>query len=159
MSDTLPRDGLVAVVKRDCPTCVLVEPVLRQLAASGRKLTVLTQDDPTQARKANALIDRTVREGERLHLDVVVLCELVWVLRGAYQTPKEAVADALDKILDTSQFHIEDRDLLREAVASYRGGQGDFADYVLGLRNRGGGCGATVTFDKSLRKSELFTQL
>jgi hypothetical protein len=35
-------DGLVAVVKRDCPTCVLVEPVLRQLGAA-----VWCQDDPT----------------------------------------------------------------------------------------------------------------
>ena len=31
-------DGLVAVVKRDCPTCVIVEPVLRQLAAAGSGL-------------------------------------------------------------------------------------------------------------------------
>ncbi|TKJ31409.1 thioredoxin family protein [Blastococcus sp. CCUG 61487] len=34
-------DGLVAVVKRDCPTCVLVEPVLRDLGAA-----VWSQDDP-----------------------------------------------------------------------------------------------------------------
>ncbi|WP_324277892.1 thioredoxin family protein [Blastococcus brunescens] len=34
-------DGLVAVVKRDCPTCVLVEPVLRELGAA-----VWCQDDP-----------------------------------------------------------------------------------------------------------------
>ncbi len=34
-------DGLVAVVKRDCPTCVLVEPVLRGLGAR-----VWCQDDP-----------------------------------------------------------------------------------------------------------------
>ncbi len=33
-------DGLVAVVKRECPTCVLVEPVLRQLGAA-----VWCQDD------------------------------------------------------------------------------------------------------------------
>jgi len=33
-------DGLVAVVKRDCPTCVLVEPVLRELGAA-----VWCQDD------------------------------------------------------------------------------------------------------------------
>ena len=38
-------DGLVAVVKRDCPTCVLVEPVLQQLAAA-TALTVWSQDDP-----------------------------------------------------------------------------------------------------------------
>ena len=39
-------DGLVAVVKRDCATCVLVAPVLNEIAARGRPLTVYTQDDP-----------------------------------------------------------------------------------------------------------------
>ena len=39
-------EGLVAVVKRDCPTCGLVAPVLGELAARGRSLTVYTQDDP-----------------------------------------------------------------------------------------------------------------
>ena len=38
-------DGLVAVVKRDCPTCVLVAPVVAQLAAE-QGLTVYSQDDP-----------------------------------------------------------------------------------------------------------------
>ncbi len=38
-------DGLVAVVKRDCPTCELVVPVLEQLRAAG-PITVYTQDDP-----------------------------------------------------------------------------------------------------------------
>jgi hypothetical protein len=35
----------VAFVKRDCPTCVLVAPVLAEIAAK-TKLTVYTQDDP-----------------------------------------------------------------------------------------------------------------
>ena len=39
---------LVAVVKRECPTCSLVEPVLQQLdAADDVDLAVFTQDDPT----------------------------------------------------------------------------------------------------------------
>jgi hypothetical protein len=38
-------DGIVAFVKRDCPTCALVAPVLRQLAGAV-KLTVYSQDDP-----------------------------------------------------------------------------------------------------------------
>ena len=37
--------GLVAFVKRECPTCVFVEPVLRELAAR-TPLTVYSQDDP-----------------------------------------------------------------------------------------------------------------
>ncbi|WP_419841999.1 thioredoxin family protein [Candidatus Poriferisodalis sp.] len=40
-----PRDGLVAVVKRDCPTCELVAPVLADIEARD-SLTVFTQDDP-----------------------------------------------------------------------------------------------------------------
>jgi len=38
-------DGLVVVVKQDCATCRLVEPVLGELA-SRSELTVYTQDDP-----------------------------------------------------------------------------------------------------------------
>lgn len=38
-------DGLVAFVKRDCPTCALVAPVLVQLAGK-LPLTVYSQDDP-----------------------------------------------------------------------------------------------------------------
>jgi hypothetical protein len=40
-------DGVIAVVKRDCPTCALVLPVLHELRARGVQLTVLTQDDVT----------------------------------------------------------------------------------------------------------------
>jgi hypothetical protein len=45
-ADAGMTDGLVAVVKRDCPTCELVVPVLARLAEGGG-LTVYTQDDPT----------------------------------------------------------------------------------------------------------------
>lgn len=38
-------DGLVVFVKKDCPTCVLVAPVLAELAGRTR-LTVYSQDDP-----------------------------------------------------------------------------------------------------------------
>jgi len=49
MVDAPPRlpEGLVAVVKRDCPTCGLVVPVLGEIAARGQALTVYTQDDPS----------------------------------------------------------------------------------------------------------------
>jgi hypothetical protein len=42
----LPQDGLVAVVKRDCPTCELTAPVLGELARRAG-ITVYTQDDPS----------------------------------------------------------------------------------------------------------------
>ena len=37
--------GVVAFVKRDCPTCELVVPVLAEIAKRS-KLTIFSQDDP-----------------------------------------------------------------------------------------------------------------
>ena len=77
--DRLP-DGLVAVVKRDCPTCVLVEPVLRQLDATGR-LTVYTQDDPSFPSGIKRVVDDTSLEVS-WHLDLVTVPTLLRVEKG-----------------------------------------------------------------------------
>ena len=119
----------------------------------------LTQDDPAQSRKANMLIDGAVAKGEKLHVDVVVLCEAVWALRDAYDFDRDTIAGTIEKVLDAAQLSIDDTGLLREALAEYRAGPGDFADYVLGLRNRKAGCSATATFDRALKKSALFALL
>jgi thiol-disulfide isomerase/thioredoxin len=71
MSDTLPRDGLVAVVKRDCPTCVLAAPVLAELAAQGG-IVVYTQDDPSFPEDVAGRIDDTGLEiSHRLGIEIV----------------------------------------------------------------------------------------
>jgi hypothetical protein len=59
MSAPTLDDGLVAVVKRDCPTCVLVEPVLRQLLRARLPLTALTQDDPAFPSEIPGVVDDT----------------------------------------------------------------------------------------------------
>jgi hypothetical protein len=59
-------DGIVAIVKRDCPTCQLVEPVLEQLASAlqerGGQLTVYSQDDPLFPASIPAVVDDTSLE-------------------------------------------------------------------------------------------------
>ena len=50
-----PTDGLIVVVKRDCPTCEMVEPVLRRLASEGRAM-IVTQDDPAFPSGAGAVV-------------------------------------------------------------------------------------------------------
>jgi hypothetical protein len=58
---TVPElpDGVVAVVKRDCPTCVLVGPVLAELETAGVPLTVFTQDDPAFPEQVRNRVDDT----------------------------------------------------------------------------------------------------
>lgn len=119
----------------------------------------LTQDDAAQARRANALIEAAAASRERLFIGPVVLCELVWVLRGAYGLKRTETVDVLERVLDTAQFEIGDGELARRAVNDYRAGPGDFADYVIGHRAKAAGAERTVTFDRSLRRSPLFSVL
>lgn len=68
---TLPADGLIAVVKRDCPTCVLTEPVLAELAAR-IGLTVFTQDDPAFPESiAQPIDDSALNVSHTLAIEIV----------------------------------------------------------------------------------------
>jgi hypothetical protein len=81
MTAPLP-DGLVAVVKRDCPTCATVEPVLAQLArALGERLTVYSQDDPAfPAGVPDVVDDRDLDVS--WHLDLTTVPTLLQVEGG-----------------------------------------------------------------------------
>jgi hypothetical protein len=63
-------DGWVVVVKRDCPTCVLVAPVLEQLAAAG-PLTVYSQDDPAFPDGVPVVDDTALEVSWRLQVTTV----------------------------------------------------------------------------------------
>src|ERR1051326_533642 len=67
----IPRDGLLAVVKHDCPTCVLAAPVLGDLARRGA-LTVFTQDDPSFPPAVPTRVDDTALDAShRLRIEIV----------------------------------------------------------------------------------------
>ena len=119
----------------------------------------LTHDDASQARLVDAFVSTALDNGTRLHVDDIVLCELVWVLRGAYRFSKPTVASALDKIMSTTLFSFDDRELLRGALDEYQQGIGDFSDYLIGRRNSRAGCEQTVTFDRSLGDGPSFSLL
>ena len=71
MTENLPRDGLVVVVKRDCPTCVMAAPVLAELAEHGG-LAVYTQDDPSFPETVPERIDDTALDiSHRLGIEIV----------------------------------------------------------------------------------------
>jgi len=119
----------------------------------------LTQDDAKQAAIATREIEAATEDGETLCIQPVVLCELVWVLDSAYGRPKSDILLALDHILRTAQFECADKDTVWQALADYRRGRGDFADYYLGRANAATGAVATLTFDKALKGCPQFRVL
>ena len=74
----LPADGLIAVVKRDCPTCELTASVLAELSAKS-KLTVYTQDDPRfPAIIPDRIDDTALNVSHRLGIEIVptLICRI-----------------------------------------------------------------------------------
>ena len=64
----MPNQGLVAVVKRDCPTCVLTAPVLAQIPG----VTVYSQDDPGFPENvASRIYDGELDTSHRLRIEIV----------------------------------------------------------------------------------------
>lgn len=59
----LISDGLVAFAKRACPTCVLIEGPLREMAVRLPQFQVVSQDDP----RFPAGVDRVVDDRELEH--------------------------------------------------------------------------------------------
>lgn len=73
-------DGLVAIVKRDCETCMLVAPLLVEMA-SDETCTVFTQDDPSFPVDAPWVIDdRDLAVS--FHHDIETVPTLLWVDDG-----------------------------------------------------------------------------
>ena len=68
----LLENGWVVVVKHDCPTCELVQPVLRKMADSGTPLQVFSQDDPSFPEGlATVVDDRDLEQSFRLEIESV----------------------------------------------------------------------------------------
>lgn len=86
MTTIIPPDfeGFIAVVKRDCPTCVLVEPALRELDARDVPLLVYTQDDPTFPAGVRQVVDDTDLE-RSYRLDIETVPTLIRVESGREQ--------------------------------------------------------------------------
>ena len=109
----------------------------------------LTQDDPEQASRAERIIEGCSKE-EPGHIALIILCELVWVLRGAYNYEKRLLIRVLEQILSTRELQVEAEHIARAALAAYSKGTADFADYVIVSSNRIAGCEKTYSFDKKL---------
>ncbi len=112
----------------------------------------LTQDEPEQAERATRLVLSQCTREDPGRISLVVLCELVWVLRGAYGYSKALVVETLEQILATRELQVESANIAASALFAYKKGPADFADYAIVFSNRAAGCDLTCSFDRKLSK-------
>jgi predicted nucleic-acid-binding protein len=115
-------------------------------AATNVLVRFLVRDDEAQFEKARKLIKREVAAGRRVFVSQLVLLETEWVLRSRYGLPKNLIIAAISGLLDTTDVRFEDEPAIEEALFIWRDATTDFADCLIGARNRRLGCRATATF-------------
>jgi predicted nucleic-acid-binding protein len=108
----------------------------------------ITRDDPEQYRAAKSFLESDCTQEEPGYVNVIVLCELAWVLDGVHDATDEEWTEVLDQLLRTRQLQIERRDQVRLALGRYKQSAAGFPACLLSQLNQDEGCGETVTFDQ-----------
>ncbi len=113
----------------------------------------LTQDDEQQWQQAVKLI----QQNQPCFIANIVLCELVWVLRGGnYGFSKDEIIHSIEAMLHSAAFEFESRSTVDQALQHYKQGRADFSDYLIGVIARQAGCTETVSFDSKLKAEKGF---
>ena len=102
---------------------------------------------------------RAIPEGSRYRVGLVVLAELVWVLRSVLKRPRAEIISALEALSQSSDLVVERRPVFELAIADFRAGTADFADYLIARDNEAVGCETTLTLDRKAARHPLFTLL
>ena len=110
------------------------------------------RDDEPQFDKARRLIKREITAGRRVLVSQLVILETEWVLRSRYALSKNEIVAAISALLDATEVVIEDEAAVEEAIYLCKENSADFADCLIGARNRRLGCRATATFDTKAAK-------
>ncbi len=117
---------------------------------------LVTNDDEAQARAAERVLIRARRDDTPVFIADIVLCEVAWVLRARYRLSRADIAGALDGLLRTELIVVRDAAHVDKALAAFRTGPGDFADYLIREQATGMGASAVVTLDRRLNGEASF---
>lgn len=112
----------------------------------------LVRDDEAQFEKARKLIRRELAAVRCVFVSQLVLLETEWVLRSRYSLPKNMIVEAISGLLDANDVRFEDEPAIEEALFVWKDTTADFADCLIGTKNRRLGCRATATFDTKAAK-------
>ena len=106
----------------------------------------IMQDDAKQSPKATRIVESLGGVGSG-YVTIVAIVELVWVLSASFELTRSQIAQALDGIIRTKQFKIENADQVMRALRVFKLGKSDFSDCLIERSAESAGCEKTITFD------------
>jgi predicted nucleic-acid-binding protein len=90
------------------------------------RAVVADADDPDQCARARDL----VKQAGRVRIAAIVFTEALWVLHKSYKASRMEVTRVARELLDHPLYHVEQTDLLREALEVFADSNVDFADAI-----------------------------
>lgn len=114
---------------------------------------LITNDDPKQALRAQMALDAELNAGRECMVGHMVVCEVMWVLKGLYGYSLAQRQATLAALLAFPGLRFEALPVLLSAAKAWQNHDGDFADHLIGAQMQSLGCEAVLTFDKRASKS------
>ncbi|MCC6764664.1 MAG: type II toxin-antitoxin system VapC family toxin [Deltaproteobacteria bacterium] len=108
----------------------------------------LAQDDVQQSAVATRLFEHSLREDAPGFLTLVALVETVWVMEDLYGADRRQIAAIVETLLHTRTLVVANAETVWRALAGYRDGTADFADFLIHESSIAAGCTTVYTFDK-----------
>jgi len=119
----------------------------------------LAQDDRHQAVIASNFIENVCSEDNPGFVNLITLCELIWVLKRHYIISPDQITRIMEQLLRTSQLVIQNPQVAWLAIEAFHTSNADFADCIIAQVNRANHCSSTVTLDVDAFKTEGFQLL
>jgi predicted nucleic-acid-binding protein len=88
-------------------------------------------DIPTQALKAKRMVQAAKEGVISLVTDLIVICEMVWVLDSFYHLDKEVISEKITNLYRTRGVVVFNGDVLPNALSIYATKNIDFTDAVV----------------------------
>ncbi len=122
-------------------------------------LRYLLGDDPVQSPKAAHFLERVLSQQNPGFVSLVTLSEVVWVLGSVYRFTHLEIVSAIQGVLQTETFLVQNQPEVYTAMIALQSGQADFADALIAALGDWANCSTTITFDKKAARLPGFQLL
>ena len=79
-------------------------------------ISYLSQDDPVQSPRANEIINRDLSPEAPGFVSRAAIAEVAWVLRSRYKATGQEIVTAIERILSSDSFKVENEQQAYEAT-------------------------------------------
>ncbi|TAN22726.1 MAG: PIN domain-containing protein [Acidobacteria bacterium] len=116
----------------------------------------IMQDDVEQSRIAADVLERLAPERTG-YVSLVAMVELAWVLESVFQSSRQEIAAAIQRLLQMESVVVQNQREVFAAMECLKVGLASFPDALIAFVGAWAGCETTLTFDKAAERLPGFT--